>query len=108
MLAKQAFYGKYGVLEMFLYDPDSYDFWGLIRSAPKEDLTPIMQMDFPWKSPTLGIRFEMLEDGLAVFHPNGERFKDPNEFIEERDQAQQKCDRAFAKLRELGFDPTEL
>jgi Uma2 family endonuclease len=101
MLAKQAFYGKYGVLEMFFYDPDSYDFWGLIRSAPNEDLTPIMQMDFPWISPTLGIRFEMFEDGLAVFHSNGERFKDPGEFIDERD-------RAFAKLRELGFDPTDL
>jgi Uma2 family endonuclease len=101
MLAKQAFYGKCGVLEMFFYDPDSYDFWGLIRSAPDEDLTPIMQMDFPWTSPTLGIRFEMFEDGLAVFHPNGERFKDPIEFIDERD-------RAFAKLRELGFDPTDL
>lgn len=108
MLAKQAFYGKYGVLEMFFYDPDSHDFWGLVRSAPDEDLTPIISMDFPWTSPTLGIRFELFEDGLEIFHPNGERFKDPSEFIEERDQAQQERDRAFAKLRELGVDPTDL
>lgn len=108
MLAKQAFYGKYGVLEMFFYDPDSYDFWGLVRSAPSEDLTPIMSINLPWTSPTLGIRFEMLEDGLAIFYPNGERFKDPNAFIEERNQAQQERDRAFAKLRELGFNPTDL
>jgi hypothetical protein len=60
-----------------------------------------MRMDFPWISPTLGIRFEMFEDGLAIFHPNGERFKDPSEFIEERD-------RAFAKLRDLGIDPADL
>lgn len=108
MLAKQAFYGKYGILEMFFYDPDSYDFWGLVRSVPDEDLTPIMPMDFPWTSPTLGIRFELFDDGLAIFCPNGERFKDPSEFIEERDQAQQERDLAFAKLRELGIDPTEL
>ena len=109
MLAKQAFYGKYGVLEMFFYDPDSYDFLGLIRSAPNEDLTPIMQMDFPWTSPMLGIRFEMFEDGLAIFHPNGERFKDPIEFIDEHDSpAETLCESAFAKLRELGFDPINL
>lgn len=115
MLAKQGFYRKYGVLEMFFYDPDSFDFWGLVRSAPNEDLTPIMRMDFPWASPTMGIRFEMFEDGLAIFHPNGERFKDPREFIEERnqaqqerDQAQQERDLAFAKLLELGVDPADL
>ncbi|MEM6426033.1 MAG: Uma2 family endonuclease [Cyanobacteria bacterium P01_H01_bin.119] len=101
MLAKQSFYGKYGVLEMFFYDPESYDFWGLTRSSPGEDFTPIIPMDFPWQSPLLGIRFEMFEDGLAIFYPSGDRFKDPNEFIEERD-------RAFAKLRELGFDPADL
>jgi hypothetical protein len=43
----------------------------------------------------------MFEDGLAIFHPDGERFKDPSEFIKERD-------RAFAKLRELGIDPADL
>ncbi|WP_346294148.1 Uma2 family endonuclease [Sphaerothrix gracilis] len=101
MLTKQAFYGKYGVLEMFFYDPDSHDFWGLVRSSAAEDLIPIMVMNLPWTSPTLGIRFEMFEDGLALFHPTGERFKDPSDFINERD-------RAFAKLRELGFDPTDL
>ncbi|MGB3310579.1 MAG: Uma2 family endonuclease [Nodosilinea sp.] len=101
MLAKQAFYGKYGVLEMYFYDPESFDFWGLIRSSPERDFTPIMAMNFPWTSPTLGIRFELFESGLEVFYPNGDRFKDPEQVIEERD-------RAFAKLKELGIDPNEL
>lgn len=122
MLAKQAFYQKYGVLEMFFYDPESYDFWGLVRRAPEENLRPITPINFPWSSPTLGIRFELLEDGLAIFSPNGERFKDPEELFEERDQAQQERDqaqqerdqaqqerdRAFAKLQELGVDPSQL
>lgn len=101
MLAKQAFYGKYGVLEMFFYDPDSYDFWGLVREDAEQDFKPVMSMNFPWTSPTLGIRFELFDDGLAIFHPDGELFKDPGDFIDERD-------RAFAKLRELGVDPEQL
>ncbi len=101
MLAKQAFYGKYGVLEMYFYDPESFDFWSLIRSSADRDFTPIMAMNFPWTSPTLGIRFELFEGELEVFYPNGDRFKDPEQVIEERD-------RAFAKLKELGIDPNEL
>lgn len=108
MLIKQAFYGKYGVLEMFFYDPESYDFWGLIRPSADRDFTPIMAMNFPWTSPTLGIRFELFETGLEVFYPSGDRFKDPEEVIEERDRLQQERDRAFAKLTELGIDPSEL
>lgn len=108
MLAKQAFYGKHGVLEMFFYDPDSYDFWGLVRAKPEQDFKPVTALNFPWVSPTLGIRFELFEDGLAVFHPNGDLFKDPEVILDERNQAQQERDRAFAKLRELGVDPEQL
>ena len=50
----------------------------------------------------------MFDDGLAIFYPDGEPFKDPDELFNERDQAQQERDRAFAKLRELGVDPSEL
>jgi Uma2 family endonuclease len=129
MLTKQAFYGKHGVLEMFFYDPDSYDFWGLVRPDREHDFSPITALNFPWTSPTLGIRFEMFDDGLAVFYPDGKRFQEPDELFEERDQAQQERDqaqqerdqaqqerdqaqqerdRAFAKLQELGIDPTAL
>lgn len=34
MLAKQAFYGQYGVLEMYFYDPESWDFWGSCGRRP--------------------------------------------------------------------------
>lgn len=108
MLAKQLFYGQYGVLEMFFYDPESYDFWGLVRPTPSEDFAMIAALNFPWTSPILGIRFELFEDGLAIFYPDGEPFKDPEVVMEERDLAQQERDRAFAKLRELGIDPTQL
>lgn len=101
MLAKQAFYDAHGVLEMFFYDPDSYDFWGLVRSHRDQDFAPVTALNFPWVSPTLGIRFEMFEDGLAVFYPEGDRFQDPTDILAERE-------RAFAKLRELGIDPANV
>jgi Uma2 family endonuclease len=108
MLIQQAFYREFGVLEMFFYDPESYDFWGLVRSNPEDDFSPITALNFPWVSPTLGIRFDLFDDGLAVFTPDGERFKDPDEVFEALNQAQQERDRAFAKLKELGIDPSEL
>jgi Uma2 family endonuclease len=108
MLNKQSFYGQHGVLEMFFYDPDAKDFWGLIRSEQNQDFSPITQLNFPWTSPTLGIRFEMGTEGLMVFNPNGEPFKDPDVIFAERDQIQQQRDRAFAKLEELGIDPKTL
>jgi Uma2 family endonuclease len=115
MLNKQSFYREHGVLEMFFYDPDSYEFWGLVRADRNQDFVPLSALNFPWISPTLGIRFEMFDDGLAIFYPNGEPFKDPdvvfeerNQAQQERDRAQQERDRAFAKLRELGIDPTQL
>jgi len=105
---KQAFYDRYGVLEMFFYDPDNFEFWGLTRQAPDERLVLLTRLNLPWRSPTLGITFDMFEDGLALFYPNGERFKDPEELYQERNQTQRKLDRAMEKLRELGIDPSEL
>jgi len=107
-LAKQDFYDRHGVLEMFFYDPDSQQFWGLVRGDRQQPFQPITNLHLPWTSPILGVQFALGVDGLELFYPNGERFKDPGEFIQERDQFAQERDRAFAKLRELGIDPETL
>ena len=90
-------------------------FGGLVRSQQEESFSPITSLNFPWTSPLLNIQFQMFDDGLGIFYPNGERFKEPGEFIEERDRVQQERDRvqqerdrAFEKLRELGVDPSRL
>ncbi|MCT7991629.1 Uma2 family endonuclease [Laspinema olomoucense] len=108
MAAKQNFYAQYGVLEMFFYDPQSHNFWGLHRATAQDRLNFIQSQDLPWISPLLNIRFELSADGLAVYHPDGELFKEPGQLFEERDKAQQERDKAFAKLRELGIDPETL
>lgn len=108
MSHKQMFYEKYGVLEMFFYEPETVNFWGFVRQQPDQSFTLITPLHLPWVSPTLNIRFELFDDGLAVFYPNGESFKEPEEILIERDQTQDKLDRAMAKLKELGVDPEEV
>lgn len=108
MSQKQVFYDRHGVLEMFFYDPDNLEFWGLTRQSPGDRPMLLTPLHLPWTSPTLGIKFEMFEDGLALFYPGGEPFKDPEELFVERDQAQQRLDAALAKLQELGINPSEI
>jgi Uma2 family endonuclease len=122
MAEKQKFYQDYGVLETYYYDPERKDFWGFVRSQPDDICTLITALYLPWTSPLLQIRFEMFEDGLAVFHPNGEPFAEPETIFHERDaarsqrdeallreeQTQAKLNQALAKLQELGIDPDSL
>ena len=68
-----------------------------------------------WISPRLGIRFEVGEDGLEIYRPDGEAFVSPEEWREERDferqraeQADQRAERLAAKLRELNIDPNSI
>lgn len=122
MAEKQKFYEDYGVLETYYYDPQRRDFWGFVRERSDEIYTLITALCLPWTSPLLQIRFELFENGLAVFYPDGERFAEPRELLLERDaaragrdralfreeQAQAKLNRALAKLQELGIDPGTL
>ncbi len=40
-----------------------------------------------WRSPLLGVRFSTSEGDLVLFHPDGERFIEFVEAIEQRDRA---------------------
>lgn len=129
MTQKQMFYEKYGVLEMFFYEPDTQNFWGFVRPQSDQGFTLITPLHLPWVSPILKIRFELFDDGLAVFYPNGDPFQEPGDVLVERDlaqserdlaqserdralqdqaQTQEQLDRAMAKLKELGLDPGQL
>jgi Uma2 family endonuclease len=108
MATKQLFYVQHGVLELYFYDPKSKNVWGLIRQSTDENCTLITPLHLPWTSPLLKIRFELFEDGLDIFYPNGERFQDFSEIAAERDQLQSERDRLRAKLQALGIDPDQL
>ncbi|MGB0562570.1 MAG: Uma2 family endonuclease [Spirulinaceae cyanobacterium] len=95
MLDKQAFYAQYGAQEMYFYDPDTRKFWGLVRHSTSAAAWLTISIETqPWTSPGLGIRFELREAGLAIFYPDGEPFKEPEEGLLERDMARQERDAA--------------
>ncbi|MEM8640287.1 MAG: Uma2 family endonuclease [Cyanobacteria bacterium P01_G01_bin.54] len=94
MAAKQKFYEDYGVLEAYYYDPQRQEFWAYVREQTDERYTLIALPDLPWISPLLQIRFEMDEDGLKVFYPNGERFAEPEVSLLDRDTARDERDTA--------------
>ncbi|MDY6939599.1 MAG: Uma2 family endonuclease [Cyanobacteriota bacterium] len=133
---KQKFYENYGVLEAYYYDPQRQDFWGFVREEPDDIYTLITALYLPWTSPLLQIHFELFDDGLSVFYPDGKPFTEPETVLLERDRAQMERDRALlreeqaqaerdrallaeeqaqtklnqalAKLQELGIDPDTL
>ncbi len=71
MNQKFKFYERYGVEEYYIYDPDRGKLKGWLRHG--SELSPIDPMA-GWVSPRLGIRFELVEGELALYHPTGEQF----------------------------------
>ena len=68
-----------------------------------------------WVSPRMGIRFQLTEDGLAIYYPNGDRFLTYVELGQQleaeraqRQAGQQRIQTLETKLRELGIDPEAL
>ncbi|MEO0537829.1 MAG: Uma2 family endonuclease [Cyanobacteria bacterium P01_A01_bin.123] len=112
MLRKLNFYDRYGVEEYYIYNPDTLELTGLVRS--NQTLTLLDEMD-GWSSPRLGIRFQLTSDTLEIYRPDGERFLT---YVELGDQlaaerAQRQADRQRiqtleTKLKELGIDPDSL
>ncbi|MBE9029354.1 Uma2 family endonuclease [filamentous cyanobacterium LEGE 11480] len=112
MALKLEFYGRYGVEEYYLYDPDRNDLTGWLRD---EGGLAVIETMVDWVSPRLGIRFDLSGAELEVIRPDGECFKSYVELVNERDAAAQERDAAVAerdrlaaKLRELGIDPEQL
>lgn len=126
MAQKALFYQRYGVQEYYIYDPDDNELSGLIRSEAGLEL--LEQVD-GWVSPLLGIRFQLTEDTLEIYRPDGERFLTSVQLHHLREQERQRAeqerqraDEAFsqleqerqryqalmAKLREQGIDPEQL
>jgi Uma2 family endonuclease len=112
------FYERYGVEEYYLYDPDNGELSGWIRAD--NELTPIEAM-IGWVSPRLGVRFELEDNRLALYRPDGRRFATYVELQQQAEQAQQqaeqaqqqaaaeraRADRLAAQLRALGVDPSQ-
>jgi hypothetical protein len=71
MVRKFQFYERYGVEEYYVYDPDHNLLDGWQRRGDK-----LVEIDTltGWKSPRLGIRFELAEDTLRLYRPDCQPF----------------------------------
>ena len=119
MTKKLLFYQEYGVEEYYIYDPDKNDLAGLLRSG--ETLEVIEEIN-SWVSPSLKIRFELTENSLQIYRPDGKRFFTFLELEQRATEAEQQAEtqrqRAEvaenrmqvleARLREMGIDPNQL
>ncbi|MFP5272787.1 Uma2 family endonuclease [Coleofasciculus sp.] len=116
MNRKLLFYDRYGVEEYYLYDPYKNRLMGWMRSESWLDV--IDQMN-GWVSSRLGIRFELTEETLVIYRPDGQPFADylevqqqlqaaQNRAIvaeEQLQQERQKAERLAAQLRAAGLEP---
>jgi hypothetical protein len=118
--AKLAFYEQYGVLEYYIYDPDTSEWRGYVREGGKLAVIEAME---GWVSPLLGIRFGRGSGtDPGVYAPSGERFVGYVEVrralelavareLEARrreEAARQRAEQLAQKLRELGIEPDEV
>ncbi|MBY0522915.1 MAG: Uma2 family endonuclease [Gemmataceae bacterium] len=122
-IRKFRFYERYKVEEYYVYDPDRLTLDGWLRRG--DELVEIPNMS-GWVSPRLGIRFELGEQGLQLFHPDGSPFLTFPELDQQRREAQQQAvearlsaetalrraeeaeqrnERLAAQLRGLGIQP---
>jgi Uma2 family endonuclease len=97
MERKLLFYDRHGIEEYYLYDPDSNELRGWLRTDGYLDAIESMEH---WISPRLGIRFEMAAEELEIYRPDGDRFLSFVEIAQRVDREQQRADQAEAALSE--------
>ena len=116
MLRKLGFYDRHGVEEYYIYDPDKLELTGLLRG--EQGLEVIEEIN-GWVSPRLQIRFQITDEGLEIYRPDGQQFLTYSELgleleqarsraDQERsraEQAQAQVDRLAAQLRAAGLEP---
>lgn len=123
MAKKLAFYNRFGVEEYYLYDPDNGDLSGWLRADQGLEVIDEMQ---GWVSPRTGVRFELQDDELLIYRPDGQPFETYTDLLEraeqeraraeqERTRAEQesaraeqertRAERLAAQLRALGVEP---
>ncbi len=87
---KLGFYDRYGVEEYYVYYPDRVIVKGWLRIG--SSLEAISSMS-GWVSRSLRVRFEIEDNDLQLYSPNGERFETFVEIIQGRQQERQRAER---------------
>ena len=86
MAEKLLFYQRYGVQEYYIYDPENIELSGFVRN--EDWFEPIAEMN-GWVSPLLQIRFQLTENTLEIYRPDGRKFLTSVEMDQLREQERQ-------------------
>lgn len=105
MNKKLFFYNQHQVEEYYVYDHRRKKLDGWLRN---EGILDVIESIASWVSPRLGVRFELEEEGLEIYRPDGQKFINFLESERQRELAQQRAEKLAAKLRELGIEPDEI
>lgn len=97
MMRKLLFYQQYGVEEYYIYDPQEVEFMGSLRVD--EHLEEIENLN-GWVSPRLQIRFELTENTLEIYRPDGRKFLTSVELNQRAEEEYQRAEEALAQLEE--------
>ncbi len=89
MANKLLFYQRHGVEEYYIYDPQTNELTGLVRS--QENLEVIEEIN-NWVSPRLEVRFEVTPNTLEIYRPDGQRFLTSVELNQIREQEYQRAE----------------
>jgi Uma2 family endonuclease len=98
MEEKRQFYEQYGVEEYYQFNPSNAELFGWSRQGTILQVIPQMN---GWISPRLGIRFEVSNNELKLYYPDGQPFQSYAKLKE-------RAEKLAAKIRELGLDPDNL
>ncbi|EFA69518.1 Uma2 family endonuclease [Cylindrospermopsis raciborskii] len=87
---KKLFYLEHGVEEYYVYNPDKISLEVSIRenNSFKE-----IENFTTWTSPRLKIRFDMSQDELVIYYPDGSKFLSPVELSNYAEQETQRAER---------------
>jgi Uma2 family endonuclease len=105
MIKKHEFYERYGVEEYYLYNPYTVELFGWIRRGGS--LEAIDQIH-GFTSPRLRIRFELDDESLRIFGPDGRRFLTFVELARQRNELEAERNRVVEERNELAHVHDEL
>lgn len=97
MLKKEQFYDRYGVEEYYVYDPDDNELVGWRREAGQWQRIDEVH---GWFSPLLGVRFELTNETLVMYRPDGSQFETFAELIHRAEAERQAKEAALAQAEQ--------
>ena len=91
MERKLLFYERHGVEEYYLYDPDTNNLEGWLRTEGYLENIDSLEN---WVSPRSGVRFNLSGEELQIFRPDGDRFLSYTEIAQQAEQSKQQAEQS--------------